>query len=125
MKPREANDVYQESRNCKSRTHPTTFPSILGRNNRGLRGVRNRMALILVGFSSGELCLVGNFPHRVICNQLPILRCAILVAFCHIEMNTNSQINNMHYLWATATCFGNISVFIIRLCKITKSKLFT
>jgi hypothetical protein len=33
MKPREANDVYQET---KSRTHPTTFPSILGRNNRSL-----------------------------------------------------------------------------------------
>ena len=38
------------SRNWKSRTHTTTFPSNLGRNNRGLRGVRNYKALILLVF---------------------------------------------------------------------------
>jgi len=49
------------SRNCKSRRHPTTFRSNMGRNNSGLRRVRNRKALILVVFHLENFVWRGIF----------------------------------------------------------------
>ena len=80
----------------------------------GMEGIKKKTNTC--GLSFGEFFLAGNFPHHIICYLLPILRCGIHIVFVYIEMNINSQINNMYYLWATATCFGYLSVSIIRLC---------
>lgn len=77
--------------------------------------------LLFTNFICSERYMQGTCYAHIMCS---VLRCCITVVFRYKEMNSQSNTQRI-FLWVRATCFGYLSVTLIKLYRILKRELVT